>query len=353
MADVHPTASSPPARPVLPAPLLEAVRKCRRPTIFAHVNPDGDAVGSQLAMAYGFQTLGAEPRILATSCVADRYGFLDASGLIEVVAEGAAGDAISSADLILILDTSDPVRIGHFRREVWAAPALRCVVDHHLCDDPAVFDLAWIDVASPSTGNLVLRLLEALQVPVTPAIADALLVAMGSDTGWFRYGNTSPEALQAAARCVEAGASPERLYRLLYDTSTIERTRLLGRLLADLRTDREGKIVFGVVTAPMLEAAGARPEELDGFVDAMRSVRGCEIVFLAVEVSPGHFKVSLRSRGRVSIHPIAVRFGGGGHSQAAGCRLRGTQPEVVGQILATARDLLDPLDPLDPSPRRE
>ncbi|MGE3163469.1 MAG: bifunctional oligoribonuclease/PAP phosphatase NrnA [Planctomycetota bacterium] len=329
-----------PDRPALPAGLVSALRKCRRPTVFAHVNPDGDAVGSELAMAYGFRSLGAAPRVLAATSVADRFGFLDPGGLIEVVPEGESTDAIGQADLILILDTSEPARIGHFQAEAWARPVPRCVVDHHLCEAPEVFDEAWIDTCSPSTGNLILNLLDALQVPLTPEIADALFVAVASDTGWFRYGNSTPEAFAAAERCVAAGANPERLHRLLYETSSPGRTRLLGQLLARLCLAGADRVVYGVLTHEMVAASGVGLAEIDGFVDVLRTVKGAEIVFLAVEVSPGHFKVSLRSRGRLSIHPIAVRFGGGGHAQAAGCRLRGTESEVVAEILAAARQVL-------------
>ena len=315
-----------------PADLLEALRGCRRPVIVTHIYPDGDALGSSVALARILRDRSkegadsaapVEPTVLLTHPVPEKLASADPHGFATVIPGEPTDEqrrAIADADLIAILDTSAPDRLGRLEEAVFASAAPRVLIDHHICDDPSIFDIAWSVPESPSTGSLVLRVHEALGGPLDPSAADSLFVALSTDTGWFRYSNATPEAFRGAAVLREAGVDPERLHRELHETSTPERTRALGEVLARLGTEAGGRILYSTLGTADLARHGIPLEELDGFVDALKQVRGAEIVFLAVELSPGRFKVSLRSKGAVDIHPIAVGFGGGGHAKAAGCR---------------------------------
>ena len=311
-----------------PPPLLEALRAARRPVLCTHIYPDGDALGSTVALArvLGAQE-GVEATVLLTHPVPDKLLAADSRGIAEVIPgepTAAQRERIAGADRIIVLDTSEPERLGHLREPVFSSAAPRVLIDHHICEDPSIFDVAWSVPESPSTGSLVLRIQEALGGDLEADVARSLFVALTTDTGWFRYSNATPEAFRGAEVLRRAGVDPEELHQALYETSTPERTRALGDVLARLETGRGGRIVYSTLQVEALVEQGIPREELDGFVDALKQVGGAEIVFLVVELSPGRYKVSLRSKGAFDIHPIAVRFGGGGHAKAAGCRFEGS-----------------------------
>jgi len=330
--------------PSPPAALLEALRSARRPFLCTHIYPDGDALGSAVALSYILRRGGADPTVLLTHPVPEKLGVADREGIAEVISEElseAQRETISSADLLVILDTSEPERLGRLREPVFAGNAPRVLIDHHICHDPEIFDVPWSVPESPSTGNMVFRIHEALGGEIEPAAADALFVAISTDTGWFRFSNTSSEAFRAASLLRAAGADPERLHREIYENSTPERARALGSLLARLQTAADGRIAYSTISAADLERHGIPLEELDGFIDSLKQIDGAEIVFLVVELSPGRFKVSLRSKGAMDVHPIAVLFGGGGHAKAAGCRIEGSVQEVIAKLLKAGDQLLD------------
>ena len=329
-----------------PAALLEALRTCRRPFLCTHIYPDGDALGSSVGLAQILRDHGADPAVLLTHPVPGKLACADPHGIATVI-PGEPNEAqlarIAEADLIVILDTSEPDRLGRLREAVFASPAPRLLIDHHICDDPGIFDIAWSETTSPSTGNLVLRIHEEWGGALDPAAADSLFVALATDTGWFRFSNSTPEAFRAASVLRAAGVDPEEIHRQIHENSTPERTQALGGVLSRLQTAGEGRVVHSTLGTAELERHGIPLEELDGFIDALKQVRGAEIVFLVVELSPGRFKVSLRSKGAVDVHPIAVRFGGGGHAKAAGCRLEGdslTEEQVIEQLVAASLEIL-------------
>ena len=328
-----------------PAQLVELLQRCQRPLLTTHIYPDGDGIGSQLALARALGTLGGAPkevRILNMHPAPEKFDFLDAEGHIEVVSEELdIAASIADRDLLVILDTSEPDRIGLLKEAVFAASAPRVCIDHHLCRHQGAFDVLWSEPEAPSTGNMVLELIAALGSELAKQMADPLMVAVSTDTGWFRFGNATPEAYDAASRLVGAGAVPEELYSRIFETSSLSRMQLLGEVLAQLQSAEEGRIVYGVLTESALQKFGVAYEEIDGYIDALKGVGGAEILFLVVELSPGRYKVSLRSKGSRDVHGIAESFGGGGHAKAAGCRIEADDTRgVVQRVLDAARGTL-------------
>jgi len=331
-----------------PEAFLEKLRLCRAPLIIAHIYPDGDALGSAVAMHHGLTALGATPRTLLTHRPPETVGFIDPDGVAEVLdGEPDAGhqDAFRAADTVIVLDTSEKERLGRLLPLIDTTALEVIGIDHHLGGDAAFFDELWCVPGSPSTGNLVLRALEALEVEITDRIALPLFVAVATDTGWFRFSNSSQEAYSCASKLVARGVDPEAVHRAIFESASPARTRLLGRLLADLRSEEGGKIVFGISRMADRVLFDVEMEEMDGFVDALGQVGEAEIVFLVVELSPGRYKVSLRSKGQISIHPVAARFGGGGHAKAAGCRLEGSEEEILESLVEATREQLAASDP--------
>jgi phosphoesterase RecJ-like protein len=325
-----------------PGRLIEPLLAARRPFLCTHIYPDGDALGSTVALSRILRARGAAPSILLTHPVPEKLSAADREGIAAVLdgePTAAQSALVAAADAIVVLDTSDPDRLGRLEGPVFASAAPKLLIDHHICPDPSIFDVAWSVPESPSTGNLVLRIQEAVGGELDRPTADALFVAIATDTGGFQFSNATPEAFRAAAVLRGAGVDPEALHREIHERSTPERTRALGEVLAGLETALGGRVAYGTFTAADRARHGVPLEELDGFIDALKQVRGAEIVFLIVELSPGRFKVSLRSKGAVDVHPVASRFGGGGHAKAAGCRLEGTLPEVADRLVAACREV--------------
>jgi phosphoesterase RecJ-like protein len=179
----------------------------------------------------------------------------------------------------------------------------------------------------------VLRLLDVLGVALDRSIATALFVAIATDTGWFRFSNTTPLVFRDAARLLETGIELEPLHRRIYQESRPERLILLGSVLAGIRMELEGKLAWSLLDRKAIERSGVALEEMDGFSEELKGIAGAELVALVVETSPGSFKVSLRSRGSLDANRIARDFNGGGHAKAAGFRASGDAAQVVRRIV--------------------
>ena len=186
----------------------------------------------------------------------------------------------------------------------------------------------------------MLEVIRALGQEVPVNSAESLFVAIATDTGWFRYSNSGSVAYETAAQLVELGVDPEPIFQQIFQSFSIERTLALGDLLANIECRCDGRILFSLLSEEMRQRRGVNMEDLDGFVDTLGQVRDTEIVFLVVELGPGRYKVSLRSRGEMSVHVIAAHFGGGGHAKAAGCRLEGTEEEVLSNLLDVCQEML-------------
>ena len=327
----------------IPEGLLLALRSTRKPLILTHIYPDGDALGSCVAMHRCLAQLGAQPRTILTHEVPEKLKFIDHDGVAEVFsAEPDASHlyAPENADLIVVLDTSSLERLGHMGQPVEASGVPMVCVDHHLEGDLDCFQEIWCEPGSPATGNLVMDLICALGQELPLNSAESLFVAIATDTGWFRYSNSGSIAYRIAAELVELGVDPEPIFQKIFQSFSLERTQALGDLLANVQCHNDGKILFSLLSKQIRLRRGVNMEDLDGFVDTLGQVAGTEIVFLVVEVGPGRYKVSLRSRGDCSVHPIASRFGGGGHAKASGCRLEGTEEEVIANLLEVCQEVL-------------
>ena len=243
------------------------------------------------------------------------YRFLPgAATVVQTLPPGA------SFDHTYILDLSEHSRLG----KGFPSAGLGTVVniDHHATGG-GLGDLRVRDAGASATGELVFYLLEAAGLPITKAIATNIYCAVLTDTGSFHYGNSSPAAFEVAGRMVAAGAEPWRVASAVYEDEPFARYDLLGRALGTLTVSCGGKFATLAVTRGMYRAAGATKEMTDQFVNYARAIRGVEIAAFFRELPDGRFKVSMRSRGSVDVSAIGVRFGGGGHRNAAGGELEG------------------------------
>lgn len=258
----------------------------------------------------------------------ERIKFLDAAGRVRIVRPEEI-PALPDCELLIVLDTSEPARLGNLAAYLAGSAAVKIAIDHHIPPPRHGFDAAWTEEQAGATGILILDLIDALGLTLSPAAAAALFTAIASDTGWFAFNNTTARELSAAARLVEHGACPADLYRHLKGAASLQRTTLLGEVLASVREEFDGRFVWSLITRRQMTDKGIAYEELDGFIDELKNIRAALVAALIVELSDGNWKVSLRGPLHVDVNLIACRFGGGGHAKAAGYRVAAPGVEAV------------------------
>lgn len=288
--------------------------------ISSHVNPDADAIGSELAIAAVLQKLGKKVKVINYSETPYFLRFLDADNQIEVYKPENHDKIISSVDVIIIADTNDLRRTVKMENALRKSKAYKICVDHH--QNPENFyKLGVINTEISSTGELVYKFIKETGI-VVPDYNIALQVysAIVTDTGSFKYERTTPETLRIVAELLELGIVPNKILDKIYDQNKISKNRLLGKSLCTMELNNSGEICYMQITQEDLQETGSTEEEVDGFVNFCLSVQGVKIGILFFELADG-MKVSLRSKGTIPVNEIAKEFGGGGHINASGIRL--------------------------------
>lgn len=303
-----------------------------------HMNADGDGAGSEVAMASFLARRGARAVIVNPTPWPNSYAFLlEGEEPVEVTEpESAEGRwALGEADLFLILDTSEAGRLGG----VYDAMRGRAiaVLDHHPENPDPLGDPAVRDPSACATGELVLDLFDVAGEAPNRREAEAIYVAVATDTGSFRFSNTTPRTHRMAARLLEAGVDPEAMYRRLYARYTPARLHLLREALGSLQVDSELPIAWISLTLAQVHRSGADREAMEGVVEYARRLEGMEVALLIREIGGGRVKVSLRSNGPVNVAELARGLGGGGHEKAAGAVLDGSLAAATERILASVR----------------
>ncbi len=310
------------------SPIAEIIKKGRTFLVTSHVRLDGDAVGSELALYEALRGLGKEAVVYNQDRIPQMYAFLPDSGVIV----NRLGP-LDGFDAVFILDCSEIERVGE---EAPRVAGIRQVVniDHHISND-RYGHLTLTDPAASSTGEMIFRLVDGMGLEITKDMAVNLYTAILTVTGAFRYSSTGPKTFAVAGRLLEKGADPAWIAQMVYETYPAVKIRLLGRALSTLEFDWQGRIAAVGVTKRMLDEAGAQWEHTEGFVEFPRSIEGVQVAAFFSEIGEGCYKVSLRSKGRFNVEEVARKFGGGGHINAAACRMQGDY-ETVKRMLFDA-----------------
>jgi phosphoesterase RecJ-like protein len=319
---------------VAPAPtpiqqILKIIEHSRSFVVTGHERPDGDAVGSTLALWHFLKQLGKQAECVLRSGVPRRYAFLPGAAAVKRRLRGPAPEVLIVADCdgIQRVDVSAQL----LRR------AQRVVdIDHH-GTNPPFGDVAYVDPSVCAVGEQVYRLLEAAEACITADIATCLYCAIGTDTGFFRFRNTTASALATCAKLVEAGADPSHIAQRAADLQPLSTMVLLGRALAGAEAMGDGAIVVARLLPEDFAAAGADPEETEGIIDRLKFIEGAQVAVLLRDEGHGEVRVSLRAADGMDVSTIARRFGGGGHPAAAGCTIRGTMQEAHAAIVSELR----------------
>ncbi|WP_243287517.1 DHH family phosphoesterase [Geothrix terrae] len=299
-----------------------------------HENPDGDGVGAAVALAAHLKGQGKEARIVVAPVLPENLRFLDPEGWIEAYdPAGAHADLAAWPDAWLLIDASEPHRMGALYAAFEGTRAERACLDHHLKDAPQGFDDEFTDPTASASTELVYDLVRPrIGGDLPPVMAQALYAGMVSDTGNFRHSNTTPKIHQAAADLIAQGVHPARTYNALYQTATPAKLKLFGRAIGGLQLRDRGRFAYVAVTRTDLAACGATHEDLDELVEEPRKLKGVEVAALFSEAPDGRAKVSLRSREKVDVNAVCRLFGGGGHRLASGAKAAMPLETFIAQV---------------------
>ena len=280
--------------------------------VVGHVRPDGDALGSMIAIALGARAAGKEavasfglPFVLGSE-----FRFLDQSVLVP------PSEFPGDLDLAIVCDTGVLDRVGSVAQAVTSARRL-LVIDHHLTPG-TIGDVRVVDPEAAATTQLVFELLNRLGWEITRPIAEALYTGLVTDTGRFQYSSTSPAVHRMAADLLDAGVKPTPIGQALYEENTFGYFSVVSKVLGGAKLDEEAGLVWAVLRQGDIADAGVGWEDADQLIDLVRLAREAGVACLLKEVQPGTLKGSLRSRGEIDVAEIAQAFGGGGHHNAAG-----------------------------------
>jgi phosphoesterase RecJ-like protein len=319
------------------SPFVDLVNRHQRFLLTTHVRPDGDGLGSMLALADVLERRGKAVQMVVASVLPPRYDFLDPARRIRRLE--LPGEEYRSTEVAVVLDTGTWNQLGDFGTLLRQLAVPKVVIDHHPTQD----DLAatrFLDTKAEATGRLAYEAITALGGPLTPDSAHRLFVAVAMDTGWFRHDNTTPATFELAARLVEAGAKPTAAYEMLFEQNSAARLRLTGLVLSRLQVVQGGRVCFAEIRKDDYPATGAVPQDSEDLVNYTRSVAGVEVGLLFMEQPRGGVKVSLRAR-RLDVGRVAEQFGGGGHRLASGVTLNSTMDDARTRILAAVSAALD------------
>lgn len=315
--------------------ILEQIKACDDFLVVGHVSPDGDTVGSSLALCLGLRQMGKKVLFGLHGALPEKLAFMPAAFPItasEQIERRAYGAVIA-------VDCGDLSRLGDLG-EVFSQNENTIVIDHH----PTNTGFGKRNLVMPygATGQIILELLEALDCRITAEIANLLYAAISTDTGNFSYSNTDEAVLLAAAKLRKFGADIPMLNKTIYREKTLGATRLIGRAIERLELSQDGKIAITYVLRSDYQQLGAKREDCDEVVNYARDIIGVEIaIFLRqTDAEDEKFRASLRSNQYADVSALAQEFGGGGHKQAAGCSLTGGIEAAKQQILCAARKYL-------------
>lgn len=328
----------PPARRAAINALAPHFATGHRVALSTHLNADGDGCGSETALARMLTAQGLVPHIVNPTPWPEMFDFLLGDDVDDRTARGSR--ALKDIDLLVVLDISDVKRLGVLTDSVRALTVPKLVIDHHIDSDEPAGSVVVADTTACATAELVYDVAMVLAWEITPDIARSLYTGMLTDTGGFRFSNTSPRCLAVAAQLLACGVDPEDMYTRIYASAPAGRVRLMADVLGTLQLDEALGLAWLSMGPDALERHAVRAEDLDGIVEHARSIAGTRMALFFRDLGHGKVKVSFRSTGATDVNAFARQFGGGGHAKAAGALVVGSLGEVRDRVVDAARTFL-------------
>ncbi len=318
--------------------IINQIEKSQRILLTTHIHPDGDGLGSEAAMYYILKSLGKLPYISNISPLPPEYEFLNQGNIFHQF--DAERDQIDQFDLALVLDIGAISRLGRIGDKIREQHIPTICIDHHPIRD-ASFDREVVDTSVSATAILIYEFIQRYHpCRMDKTIATALYTGILTDTGGFRFDNTDVTTMQIGADLIATGIKPGYIYREVYENRTPTQVKLMGMVLQDLEYELEGKLAWFTITRQLIRKAGSALEEVDGFTDLVRSIRGVEVAVMFLEVRDRRTRLNFRSKGKVIINGLAKQFQGGGHPFAAGAIMDLSVTQARKKVLPAVRRLI-------------
>jgi phosphoesterase RecJ-like protein len=314
--------------------ILDAIRASKTFCIVGHIRPDGDCVGSQLALTLALRSEGKQVVCWNEDLIPQKYSFLDPDHLIQKPRPSMRFDCI------IALDAASFERLGKVGPCI-AKRKLLINLDHHR-SNTCYGDINWVSAREPSTGELVYRFLKAARWPITKPIADCLFTAVSTDTGSFQYHTTQPGTYHIAGELVHHGADLAKICDEVYQSYPLSRARLLKHVYSHFRLTHQDQIAYLWLKKADFARTGAESADSEGLIDHIRAIEPVVVACVFEEVKPELTRISLRSKSeKVNVNDIAVQFGGGGHAAAAGARIPGNPLSAQRRVIAAIKKILN------------
>lgn len=311
--------------------VIESIKKNKRFLLSSHVNPEGDALGSLIAMHNLLKKIGKKVTIVCDDKPPKMYGFLLKS--IKIYAKKLKS---LDYDAAIIVDCPEMARIGRACANILKdKPIIN--IDHHV-SNKYFGDINFVDANACSVGEIIYGIFKKMRVGIDRQSAVALYTAIMTDTGSFRYENTTPKCMNIAGELLKYGIKPQKLSEMIYETSNFPEMRLLGLSLSQMRRTKDGDICWIMATKEMIKRASAQKCTTERFINFPRSIEGAKVaIFFKQAHKPGYVKVSFRSKVNVDVNKIARHFGGGGHRAASGCEIKGSMRKAEKMVLSEVK----------------
>ncbi len=310
----------------------EVLRSRHSFVLLSHVRPDGDAIGSQLALGFSLLAMGKSVRLVNEDGLPENLAFLPGSGRIEM----PPADPLD-VEVAIALDTATKPRLGDGALHAASRAAVWINIDHHV-SNPKYGDLNLIDSSSPATGQIIYDLITRLDLPFPEETRDAIYVAVSTDTGSFQYPSTTAKTYDMAADLIRRGLDVGAINSKTYDEHPYRRLELMRALLNTLERTPDGIVAHWEMRDQTRIDLELRPEDSEGLIDVIRAIRGVQVAVFFEELPEGKIRVSMRSKDRrFDVCQIALEFGGGGHALAAGIRMKGPLEDAKARVLEAIR----------------
>ena len=314
---------------------IDLINNANNVLLTTHIRPDGDACGCVRAMMDVIGQLGKKVQPLFMSPLAVWYEALfeeKPAILSNDVRSEQLSQVYADVDLIIIVDTDSKVQLPGFGDWLSGFCKKILVIDHHITGDN-LGDVSLVDTAAAAAGEVVFDLVKLADWEITERIAESIFIALSTDTGWFKFGNTDSRIFHTAAQLIDAAAKPNVIYRLLYQSFTPSRLYLMTRMLDHLQLHADGRIATQYILRKDFDETGASGPDTENLIDECQRIESVEVAALFIELAYGGFRCSLRSKGKVDVRKIAQKYGGGGHTLAAGVNLEGPLEAAVQSIV--------------------
>jgi len=319
------------------------IQGSNRIVLSTHEKPDADGLGSAIAFYYYLKTINKDVRIIQPSDFPKDCEMIDTENIVDTFSENDTS-WIKSCDLLILFD------VGHYKRSKEVSKIAIdsnidvISIDHHKNDNTDIFKAFIIDIKAPATGLLVWRYLKNINsnTPWDIKISNALYSALMTDTGSFRYNNTTSESHDMASELISFGVRPYDIYVSIYERRSLTQIRLFSYVIDNLKFSLDNKVCYAIINQETLKNINSNIEDVDGFTEFLRSIEDVEVSFLITEQLDASYRISFRSKGKYSINDVASKFGGGGHAFAAGAKISNSNIlEIEEKIVNLLKEKLD------------